>query len=328
MPAFPYKVVGGVRFTSARRSATSSPICRCSTTPVTRSACAVSSTPPPRHRRSRRGARGGLRREHWRDVLADALTAAAAEGPGADAQHPFGEASPPSSNCSTNCAGVWTTTDDLVRKFSTTHRLTARAQVSTTRSRSRPAGQPQRLWSIAHEFSIDRANAAKASVTGRGPDDRWTSLAEVPGAGTDSDDIPGQRRGRGRPPLHTARVWVPGRLRHRLEDGMFPHMRALGDRTGARAAVGLRQGSPAPVSGCMSAGQRSARRGDSDAQPESRGSCGDPRRPHRLAPHRYGSSAVAQLPPSRALVRQTGREEAGPDAPRRRQATADRAGAR
>jgi DNA helicase II / ATP-dependent DNA helicase PcrA len=97
------------------------------------------------------------------------------------------------------------------------------------------------LVSVAHEFAADRANAAALSETGEAgnaPDDE-----DVPGTGVlaeflervslvaDADEIPQHNAGVVTlMTLHTAKglefpvVFVTG-----WEDGMFPHMRALGD---------------------------------------------------------------------------------------------------
>jgi len=96
------------------------------------------------------------------------------------------------------------------------------------------------LVSVAHEFSIDRANAAALADTDTDPVDE-----DVPDMGilaeflervslvADSDDIPENSAGVvTMMTLHTAKglefpvVFVTG-----WEDGMFPHMRALGDPT-------------------------------------------------------------------------------------------------
>ena len=93
------------------------------------------------------------------------------------------------------------------------------------------------LVSVAHEFSIDRANAAALDQEENGIDE------DVPPTGVlaeflervslvaDSDDIPQNDAGVvTMMTLHTAKglefpvVFVTG-----WEDGMFPHMRALGD---------------------------------------------------------------------------------------------------
>ena len=99
------------------------------------------------------------------------------------------------------------------------------------------------LVSVAHEFSIDRANAAAiADEEGQGAD---SDDEDVPDTGVlaeflervslvaDSDDIPENDAGVvTMMTLHTAKglefpvVFVTG-----WEDGMFPHMRALGDPT-------------------------------------------------------------------------------------------------
>ena len=95
------------------------------------------------------------------------------------------------------------------------------------------------LVSVAHEFSIDRANAEALD----GADDGGSVDEDVPPTGVlaeflervslvaDSDDIPGNGDGVVTlMTLHTAKglefpvVFVTG-----WEDGMFPHMRALGD---------------------------------------------------------------------------------------------------
>ncbi len=97
------------------------------------------------------------------------------------------------------------------------------------------------LVSVAHEFSIDRANAAAL----REDDDDAALDEDVPETGVlaeflervslvaDSDDIPANDAGVVTlMTLHTAKglefpvVFVTG-----WEDGMFPHMRALGDPT-------------------------------------------------------------------------------------------------
>ena len=98
------------------------------------------------------------------------------------------------------------------------------------------------LVSVAHEFSIDRANAA---ALGDEDDEDPTADEDVPQTGVlaeflervslvaDSDDIPDNDAGVVTlMTLHTAKglefpvVFVTG-----WEDGMFPHMRALGDPT-------------------------------------------------------------------------------------------------
>lgn len=97
------------------------------------------------------------------------------------------------------------------------------------------------LVSVAHEFSIDRANAAALAEAGDGEVDD----EDVPQTGilaeflervslvADSDDIPENEAGVvTMMTLHTAKglefpvVFVTG-----WEDGMFPHMRSLGDPT-------------------------------------------------------------------------------------------------
>ncbi len=97
------------------------------------------------------------------------------------------------------------------------------------------------LVSVAHEFSIDRANAAAIAGDGGESDDD----EDIPQTGVlaeflervslvaDSDDIPENDAGVvTMMTLHTAKglefpvVFVTG-----WEDGMFPHMRALGDPT-------------------------------------------------------------------------------------------------
>ncbi|MGV0990631.1 MAG: DNA helicase PcrA [Mycobacterium sp.] len=99
------------------------------------------------------------------------------------------------------------------------------------------------LVSVAHEFSIDRANAAALAEQADAADDGADE--DVPQTGilaeflervslvADSDDIPENEAGVvTMMTLHTAKglefpvVFVTG-----WEDGMFPHMRALGDPT-------------------------------------------------------------------------------------------------
>ncbi len=101
------------------------------------------------------------------------------------------------------------------------------------------------LVSVAHEFSIDRANAAALASEGTDEVDGTPLDADVPQTGeladflervslvADSDDIPENDSGVVTlMTLHTAKglefpvVFVTG-----WEDGMFPHMRALGDPT-------------------------------------------------------------------------------------------------
>ncbi len=100
------------------------------------------------------------------------------------------------------------------------------------------------LVSVAHEFSIDRANA-KALAEEDEPDSGADAEEDIPPTGVlaeflervslvaDSDDIPENDAGVvTMMTLHTAKglefpvVFVTG-----WEDGMFPHMRALGDPT-------------------------------------------------------------------------------------------------
>jgi DNA helicase-2/ATP-dependent DNA helicase PcrA len=101
------------------------------------------------------------------------------------------------------------------------------------------------LVSVAHEFSIDRANAAALAAGEEADDDTAQDDEDVPQTGilaeflervslvADSDDIPENDSGVVTlMTLHTAKglefpvVFVTG-----WEDGMFPHMRALGDPT-------------------------------------------------------------------------------------------------
>ena len=101
------------------------------------------------------------------------------------------------------------------------------------------------LVSVAHEFSIDRANAAALADEEAGSGDGAADDEDVPPTGVlaeflervslvaDSDDIPENEAGVvTMMTLHTAKglefpvVFVTG-----WEDGMFPHMRALGDPT-------------------------------------------------------------------------------------------------
>ena len=141
------------------------------------------------------------------------------------------------------------------------------------------------LVSVAHEFATDLANAAALDDV---PDDE-----DVPDTGVlaqflervslvaDADEIPEHTAGLVTlMTLHTAKglefpvVFVTG-----WEDGMFPHMRALGDPASFPRSVDWpTSGSPGRVSGSMSAGPRFGRRGDSRCSTRNRGSCARSRR--------------------------------------------------
>lgn len=96
------------------------------------------------------------------------------------------------------------------------------------------------LVSVAHEFSIDRANAAALADAGDDADDEdvaptgvLAEFLERVSLVADSDELPENDAGVVTlMTLHTAKglefpvVFVTG-----WEDGMFPHMRALGDPT-------------------------------------------------------------------------------------------------
>ena len=142
------------------------------------------------------------------------------------------------------------------------------------------------LVSVAHEFSTDLANA---EALGTDLDDE-----DVPDTGVlakflervslvaDADELP--EHGAGvvtMMTLHTAKglefpvVFVTG-----WEDGMFPHMRALGDpdRAVRGAAAGLRRHNPCAPTALRRAGRRSARRGGSRCSIPNRASCARSRR--------------------------------------------------
>ena len=151
------------------------------------------------------------------------------------------------------------------------------------------------LVSVAHEFSIDLANAAALARTRPADED-------VPDTGSspqflervslvaDTDEIP--EHGSGvvtMMTLHTAKglefpvVFVTG-----WEDGMFPHMRALGDPTELSEERRL------AYVGITRARQRLYRQpgqgplvvGSADAQPGIAVPARDPAGTHRLAAHR------------------------------------------
>ena len=160
------------------------------------------------------------------------------------------------------------------------------------------------LVSVAHEFSIDRANAAALAA-----EDRTAVLDEdIPETGilaeflervslvADTDEIP--EHGSGvvtMMTLHTAKglefpvVFVTG-----WEDGMFPHMRALGDpdRALRRAPARLRRDHPGAAAALRQPGEGALVVGSADAQPRIAVPAGDPAGTHRLAPG--GSGSVVQ----------------------------------
>ena len=153
------------------------------------------------------------------------------------------------------------------------------------------------MVSVAHEFSIDLANAA-ALRTRRIPIDE-----DVPDTGVlaaflervslvaDADELP--EHGAGvvtMMTLHTAKglefpvVFVTG-----WEDGMFPHMRALGDPTELSeerrlAYVGITRARQRLY---LSRAKSPLVVGPADAEPGIAVPARDPAAPHRLAAHRH-----------------------------------------
>ena len=160
------------------------------------------------------------------------------------------------------------------------------------------------LVSVAHEFSIDLANAAALREEEGEPSDE-----DVPDTGVlaqflervslvaDADGIP--EHGSGvvtMMTLHTAKglefpmVFVTG-----WEDGMFPHMRALGDPTRAvrGATAGLRRHHPRAATAVPEPRQGAVVVGAADAQPRIAVPARDSAGAHRLAPRR-GAAVVVQ----------------------------------
>ena len=157
------------------------------------------------------------------------------------------------------------------------------------------------LVSVAHEFSIDRANAAaladeRRRRRGRPETGVLAEFLERVSLVADSDELPDHGAGVVTlMTLHTAKglefpvVFVTG-----WEDGMFPHMRALGDPPSCPRSGGWpTSASPVRVNGCTSPARRSGRRGASRCSTPNPVSCGDPRASPRLAPHRPAPSSSA-----------------------------------
>ena len=239
-PASRTKSLGAFASTSAGRFATSSRTCGCWTTPGTRSACGASSTPRAAGSATapRRASRCTPR------TPAPASTTRCRPPPRAGCR------------CSTRARRRRSPRfvellDELRGKLDDELGDLVEAVLDRTgyRRELESSSDPQdlarldnlnELVSVAHEFSIDRANAAALRDEAEAPVDE-----DIPDTGmlaeflervslvADTDEIP--EHGSGvvtMMTLHTAKglefpvVFVTG-----WEDGMFPHMRALGDPT-------------------------------------------------------------------------------------------------
>ena len=153
------------------------------------------------------------------------------------------------------------------------------------------------LVSVAHEFSTDLANAQALAESEPQDEDIpdtgvLAAFLERVSLVADADELP--EHGAGvvtMMTLHTAKglefpvVFVTG-----WEDGMFPHMRALGrsDRTVRGATAGVRRHHPRPPAALRQQGQDPLVLGPADAQSGIAVPQGDSAASHRLAPHRPG----------------------------------------
>ena len=115
--------------------------------------------PAPRHRRPGRGVRRGVRREHRRQLQRRA--AGGRRGQGADAEHPRRRRrSPASSRCSTNCAArLDGELGELVEAVLDRTGYRAELESSSDPQDLARLDNLNELVSVAHEFSIDLANA-------------------------------------------------------------------------------------------------------------------------------------------------------------------------
>ena len=240
-PAFRTKSLGAFGFTSARRFATSSHTFGCWTTPATRSACGASST--------RRAAASVIApRLAWRCTPRTPVPVSPTRWrPPPKARCRCSTPGRPrrsrvSSRCSTICAAASTRRDlgELVEAVLERTGYRADLESSSDPQDLARLDNLNELVSVAHEFATDLENAAALDETVGAPDDE-----DVPDTGVlaqflervslvaDSDEIPEHSAGVVTlMTLHTAKglefpvVFVTG-----WEDGMFPHMRALGDPT-------------------------------------------------------------------------------------------------
>ena len=160
-------------------------------------------------------------------------------------------------------------------------------------------------WTTSTNWSASHTNSAPTWPTPRRSAEPAEVDEDVPDTGVlaaflervslvaDADELP--EHGAGvvtMMTLHTAKglefpvVFVTG-----WEDGMFPHMRALGDphRTVRGAAAGLRRHHPGAPAALPQPGQGPLVVGPADAQPRVAVPARDPAGAHRLAAHRPGA---------------------------------------
>ena len=125
----------------------------------------------------------------------------------------------------------------------------ARRRPATSPS-SRPATDPQdetrvenlaELVAVAREFADEpRRRPGRPGRRDRRPGPVAADFLERVSLVADADQIPDDDDGRGHADdaAHREGPGVPRGVPHRLEDGVFPHMRALGDPTSSRRSAG------------------------------------------------------------------------------------------
>ena len=222
------------------RSATRWPTCGCSPTPTTRCRCAASSTPHARHRRPGRGRASTRSPSASASPSPQALRRADRGARHRPALAGGDRGVQPADRGAAHAGRGRRRAGDRARGGARADRLPRRAAGVAPTRRTRPGSRTSReLEAVAREF--EEAN----------PDGTLADFLEQVSLVADADEIPDADGEHGGVvtlmTLHTAKglefpvVFLTG-----LEDGVFPHMRSLGDAEGARggAAAGLRRHHP------------------------------------------------------------------------------------